>query len=51
MGEKGVSKAGEPASDAEFKKRQEEAKELINESDREDHKTNPRRDQFFETVF
>ena len=51
MGEKGLSEADKQIPDAEFKRRQEEAKDLINESDREDHLTNPRRDQFFETVY
>ncbi|MDJ0613478.1 MAG: class I SAM-dependent methyltransferase [Rhizobiaceae bacterium] len=37
--------------DAEFKRRQEEAKDQINQQDREDHRTNPRRDEFFETVY
>ena len=46
-----MSEANKQIPDAEFKRRQEEAKELINESDRENHHTNPRRDQFFETVY
>ncbi len=37
--------------DEAFKRRQDAAKDQINQSDRDDHHTNPRRDQFFETVY
>jgi len=46
-----VSSSEGQTPDADFKRRQDAAKDLINQSDRDDHHTNPRRDQFFETVY
>lgn len=46
-----MSQQRDQTPDVEFKKRQDAAKEKISQSDRDQHYINPRRDQFFETVY